>query len=253
MSPVRKRRSAARRTAGKRRRSSAKAESKVKRKPSRASKAKPKPRAVAKARKTKPAAKARRRGKPRLKAVLGGKAPRGANSRSGRGRRRPAPLPFPPVQAASEKQRRIFEMVRARVAFHSAIQGLEASAAEQPTGPGKWTPRQHALHLAHRDQEVGRVLESALHGIAPSWADYYIEETCRFNAGGIDGLAHLDWDEAKRLLLSARMELMEALESIPDETDETWGTRHPFGAMLGDLADNDRHHAEIVKRWRVTG
>ncbi|HYM80291.1 MAG TPA: DinB family protein [Candidatus Limnocylindria bacterium] len=142
-------------------------------------------------------------------------------------------------------------MVRARVAFHSAIQGLEASASEQATGPGEWTLREHALHLAHWDEEVGRVLESALHGIPPSWADFDAEETHRFNAAGLDGLRHLGWDDARRRLLSARMELMEALESIPDESDQVWGASHPFGAMLKDLAWNDRHHAEIIKRWRV--
>jgi hypothetical protein len=49
------------------------------------------------------------------------------------------------------------------------------------------------------------------------------------------------------------MELMDALEAISEEPDDVWRQSHPFGAMLADLAENDRHHADIIKRWRLEG
>jgi len=111
--------------------------------------------------------------------------------------------------------------------------------------------RDHALHLCHWDAEVSRLLESTLHGIPPSWDDYDNDDLDRFNAQGIEGLRHLSWDDVRRLLMTSRMDLMEALESIPEEPDEVWKPPHPFAAMLKDLAWNDRHHADIVKRWRL--
>jgi DinB superfamily len=164
--------------------------------------------------------------------------------------KKPAP-PFPATKNASAKQRLILDLVRARVAVQGALQGLQPPTVEQRPASGSWTVRDHALHLCHWDAEVSRALESALHGIPPSWADFAADETDQFNHSGVEGLRQLSWDDVRRLLLSSRMALMEALESISEESDQPWQPSHPFGAMLKDLADNDRHHADIIKRWRL--
>lgn len=163
------------------------------------------------------------------------------------------PRPFAGALAgSSEKQRLLFEMVRARVAVHAALQALPPSVSEERTGPGrKWTVREQVLHLCHRDLEANRALESALHGVAPSWADFDRDETDRFNAEGLGELRHLAWEDAHQLLLKGRNELMAALDSISEEPANAWSPEHPLGAMLLDLAGNDRHHADIIKRWRT--
>ena len=53
---------------------------------------------------------------------------------------------------ASEKERVLFELERARVAVTAAIQGLGAAAADRPVAPGKWTVREIVLHLVVRDR-----------------------------------------------------------------------------------------------------
>jgi len=165
--------------------------------------------------------------------------------------KKPVPPPFPATQGASAKQRMVLELVRARVAVQGALQGLQPPMVEERPASGSWTVRDHALHLCHLDAEVSRALESALHGIAPSWADFDEDDTDEFNSTGVEALRHLDWDDVRRLLLSSRMALMEALESISEEPEEPWQPSHPFAAMLKDLAENDRHHADIIKRWRL--
>jgi hypothetical protein len=45
--------------------------------------------------------------------------------------------------------------------------------------------------------------------------------------------------------------LMEAVEGVPEQPAEIWSPEHPFGWMLNGLPPHDRHHAEIIKRWRA--
>ena len=155
------------------------------------------------------------------------------------------------LAVASDKQRLLFEMIRARVGVHAALQGLVPASAQEPTAPGKWSVREHVLHLCSWDREVTRAVESARHGVAPSWADYDRDETDRFNAAGLASLRHLGWEDAQRLLATARDRLMEELDAIPDEPSEVWNREHPMGAMLYDLVVNDGHHAAAIKRWRT--
>ena len=71
------------------------------------------------------------------------------------------------------------------------------------------------------------------------------------NAELMAPLRALDWDEALRLLHRARELLMEELESVPEEPADVWSPDHPFGWMLQALPPHDRHHAEVIKRWRA--
>jgi DinB family protein len=157
---------------------------------------------------------------------------------------------FPQRETASVKQLVLFEMVRARASVMAAVHGLEDATAEAPTEPGKWSIREHVLHLCHWDYEVMRFLDSALRGQAPPWDGLGPEEGERFNDEGVAGLRHLAWSDAQRLLLSGRMKLADEVEAVPEEPAEVWQPEHPFGAMLRDLAWNDRHHADLIKRWR---
>jgi hypothetical protein len=175
--------------------------------------------------------------------------------RGGRPRRRAitpaAPsLSFPQAQDGSAKQRLLFEMIRARVAVNAAVQGLEPASGEEPTGAGDWTVRRHVLHLIAWDRAVARALESALLGAPPPWAGFARAQVEAFHAPAVEELSRLDWNEALRRLFFERDQLMDALESVPELPAESWAPDHPFGAMVADLASNDRHHAEIIKHWR---
>jgi hypothetical protein len=54
-----------------------------------------------------------------------------------------------------------------------------------------------------------------------------------------------------RQLHATRRQLIEELESVPDEPAEVWTDAHPFGWMLWALVPHDRHHAEVIQQWRA--
>ena len=173
-------------------------------------------------------------------------------SRSKRAPARQAPPPaFPQTAGSSARQRLMFDLVRARVAVHAAVQGLMGGATDEPLATGQWSAREHLLHLLHRDREVARHLESVRGSAAPPWERWGARETDAFNAAGVAEFHQLDWDETLRRLHAQRQALMEMLESLADDAPEPWTKEHRFGALLHDLIDNDRHHAEAIKRWRT--
>ncbi len=66
----------------------------------------------------------------------------------------------------------------------------------------------------------------------------------------METVEHLSWAEALDMLRSTREELLEALESVPEEPIEVWAETHAFGEMLMGLPPHDMHHADQVRRWR---
>ena len=173
---------------------------------------------------------------------------------AGRRRKGPrvAPPPaFPQTAGASDKQRVLFRLVRARAQVLAAVQGLVVGAAAQPLGVGKWTAREVVLHLACRDRARLREFEPALRGVPVSWQDLDEAEMAVVNARELAGVSHLAWDEALRLLLSTRESLMEALDDVPEEPADVWEPGHAFGWMLDVLPKHDEHHARQIKNWRA--
>ena len=159
---------------------------------------------------------------------------------------------FPQRAGASARQIVLFEMVRARAAFQAAIQGLSPGAANQPVEGRGWSAREVVLHLVTRDQARLRELEAILRGATPSWKGIEDPAMARINAEMMEPLLQHDWEEALRLLHHTRQQLLEAVETVPEEPDEVWTESHGFGWMLRALPPHDRHHAEIIKRWRTT-
>jgi hypothetical protein len=176
--------------------------------------------------------------------------------------RRPAPrppaAPAPPVPqafagaraGATARELLLFDLERARVSLHAALHGLTAAGAEVPMAPGKWSPRQLALHLVFWDRAVLPWIEPA----------YRRNERMPFdrsrlhenNAAGLATLDHHTWDEAWRLLHESRGAVREAFEAIPEEPEEVWGETHALGGLIRILAWHDRHHADQLKAARVT-
>jgi hypothetical protein len=52
------------------------------------------------------------------------------------------------------------------------------------------------------------------------------------------------------MLDATRRELQERLARVPEEPLAVWQPAHPFGWMMEALHLHDRHHAEIIRRWR---
>jgi hypothetical protein len=166
-------------------------------------------------------------------------------------RAKPAPAPsFPQREGASAKHLVVFEMLRARAAFHAAIQGLGPGAASRPLAPGAWSVREHVLHLCHWDEQAVHQVEPVSRGTPPPWHANTKEDDDRMNAEAQARLAHLGWDDALRRLHMIRAELIEALEFVSSDPAEPWLETHPLGYMLRDIASHDRHHADVIKRWR---
>jgi len=170
-----------------------------------------------------------------------------------RSRRRSEPVPpaFAQRASASERQIVLFEMMRHRAAFLAAIQGLPPAAANEAPGGG-WSVREIVLHLVTRDQARLRELESVLRGAVPSWKGVDDTTMARINADLMKPLLHHDWEESLRLLHRTRQQLLEAVETVPEEPEVVWTESHGFGWMLRALPPHDRHHAEAIKRWRAT-
>jgi uncharacterized damage-inducible protein DinB len=168
-------------------------------------------------------------------------------------RRHPAPPPaFPQAQSGTGRQKLLFELVRARVGVHAAVQGLVPASAEQPTQHRGWSVRQHVLHLHATDRAVLRSIEGALLGHTPEWTLLPPDQRETFEQDGVVPFLHLDWAEALRRLHAGRDQLMEALESVPDEPASVWEQGHPFAELLALVIAGDREHAEAIKRWRTT-
>ena len=165
--------------------------------------------------------------------------------------RKPAKASFPQRAEASPKQLVLFELIRARAALHAALQGLVPGQAGAPMGAGKWSIRETVLHLITRDQARLRELEAALRGLTPSWKGADDARMGAINAELLAPITRLEWEEALRLLQLTRLQLIEAVESVPEESAEVWADEHPFGWMLRVLPAHDRHHADIIKRWRA--
>lgn len=167
-------------------------------------------------------------------------------------RKKPAPAPaFPQRAEASAKQLFLFDLIRARATLLSALQGL-ASRTSDPVAPGKWSPREIVLHLVTCDQDCLRELESTLRGTPASWKSAPRPDWAKINETSLARLRHHEWDEALRLLHRTRQQLIEELESVPEEPADVWRPEHPFGSIMGALPPHDRHHAEQIKHWRAT-
>jgi uncharacterized damage-inducible protein DinB len=162
-----------------------------------------------------------------------------------------APPAFPQAAGASARNELLFRMVRARAAVLAAVQGMSAAAAEQPLAEGKWSCRETILHLVTRDRARLREMEAALRGLWPSWNGSDSARQAQINDQDLVPLRRLSWEDAVRLLLTTRQQLMEAVESIPEEPSEVWSESHPLGWMFQRLPAHDLHHADIIKSWRT--
>jgi hypothetical protein len=167
-----------------------------------------------------------------------------------RKRRAATPPAFPQAESASPKQRLLFDLVRSHTSVAAAIQGLVENVANLPLGDGKWTVRETLLHLITRDRIRLREMERALRGITSSWQHISPAEQDAINAHDLGALAHIKWEEAVRLFHTTRRQLIEAIESVPEEPAHVWAEDHPFGWMMTRLPAHDRHHAEAIKRSR---
>jgi len=161
-----------------------------------------------------------------------------------------APLVFPQRAGASVKLAVLFEMARARTAVLAAIQGLVPGSAERPHAEGRWNTRQHVLHLAFCDETYVIDLEIVRGGATPARVNSTKEDDDRENAEALARMDHLSWDEAQRLLHTARLRLLEAVEAV-GETESVWDEGHLFRRILRSAAVHDRHHADAIKRWRT--
>ena len=145
----------------------------------------------------------------------------------------------------------MFRMVRARASVLAAVQGMSAATAEQPFAHGTWNTRETLLHLVTRDRARLREMEAALRGVRPSWDGHDPARQAVVNEQDLAPLRKLSWDDAVRLLLTTRQELMEAVESIPETPEDVWSEAHPLGWMFQRLPNHDLHHADIIKHWRT--
>jgi hypothetical protein len=169
--------------------------------------------------------------------------------------RKAAPAAFASQRAgASAKDLLLFDIERARVAVLAAIQGLGGGTAMQPVAPGKWSVHEIVLHLAVRDRIRLEEFDSMRAGNDASWAGVTdTAEQAAENEAGLVPLRGMSWDDAVRLLMTTRAELLERLQAVPAVPAEVWSESHAFGAMMHRLPGHDRGHAEAIKNARIAG
>lgn len=161
----------------------------------------------------------------------------------------PKPRPFAgAMENASAKDLAIFDLVRARVEVQAAIQGLQPDTANRPIEAGKWSPREIVLHLHYWDREMLPYVERAWRHDEkpPHTKDQILTENDAF----LGELGHHDWDEARRLLQHSREQILEELQSVPEEPAEMWSSEHALGRLIRILSHHDRHHAAVLKDAR---
>ena len=153
------------------------------------------------------------------------------------------------IAGASAKDLALFDLVRARVEVHGAIQGMLAASAETPVGEGKWNPRQIVLHLHFWDREMLPHVEPAyLHNRRPPHTK---DDILAENAASQEELTGHDWEVAKRMMQQSREAMLEALQSLPEEPADMWSGEHALGWLIRILSHHDRHHAAVIKDART--
>lgn len=169
--------------------------------------------------------------------------------------KRAAPAAFAPQKAgASAKELLLFDLERARVAVLAAIQGLGAGSAMQPVGEGKWSIHEIVLHLSVSDRLRLQEFDALLAGVPASWSSVAgTPSGPAMNEANLAPLRERSWDDAVRLLMTTRAELLERLQAVPAEPEDVWTASHPFGLIMRRLPEHDRHHAEAIKNARIAG
>jgi hypothetical protein len=166
----------------------------------------------------------------------------------------PNPIRRAAREAASEpwtRGRLIGALASARAEFVEAIAGLTPREAEKAMGLGRWNVRELVLHIVARDQARLREMEAALAGTEASWQHLTPEQQSRVNAQEVGALRAHTWEQAQQLLDASRREVQERLSQVPEEPLAVWQPSHPFGWMMEALHRHDRHHAEVIRRWRA--
>jgi hypothetical protein len=176
-------------------------------------------------------------------------------ARAGKPAARPAPAAFAQQKAeATAKDLLLFEIERARVAVLAAIQGLGAGSAMQPVAEGKWSTHEMVLHLSVRDRVRLEEFDALLAGVPASWLSVAgTPSEAAMNEAHLAPLREVSWDDAVRLLMTTRAELLGRLQAVPAEPTDVWSLSHPFGDMMRRLAVHDRKHAEAIKNARIAG
>jgi len=149
------------------------------------------------------------------------------------------------------RARIISALATARAGLLDAVTGLTPREAEKAMSPGKWNVRETVLHLVARDRARLAEMDAALAGTPASWRAHGPEEYARLNAEELAPLRAHSWDQAMALLDATRRELQERLAAVPEEPAEVWQPSHPFGWMMEALYEHDRHHAQVIRRWRA--
>jgi len=166
-----------------------------------------------------------------------------------------APSAFAPQKAeATAKDLLLFDIERARVAVLAAIQGLGAGSAMQPVGEGKWSIHEIVLHLSVSDRLRLEEFDALLAGVPASWSSVAgTPSGPAMNEANLAPLREQSWDDAVRLLMTTRAELLDRMQAVPAEPEDVWTASHPFGAIMRRLSEHDRHHAEAIKNARIAG
>jgi uncharacterized damage-inducible protein DinB len=149
------------------------------------------------------------------------------------------------------RARVISALATARAGLLEAVTGLTPREAEKAMSPGKWNVRETVLHLVARDRARLAEMEATLAGTEASWRAHSPEDYARLNAEELAPLRTHSWDQALALLDSTRRDLQERLAAVPEEPTDPWQPAHPFGWMMEGLHQHDRHHAQLIRRWRA--
>lgn len=149
------------------------------------------------------------------------------------------------------RARVISALATARAGVIDVITGLTPREAEKAMSPGKWNVRETVLHLVARDRARLAEMDAAAQGTAPSWQSHKPEDYARLNAEELAPLRSHTWDQTLQMLDATRRELQERLAAMPEEPVAMWQPSHPLGWMFQALHEHDRHHAQIIRRWRA--
>jgi len=136
-----------------------------------------------------------------------------------------------------------------RDALLAAVRGLDATAAERPIAPGKWSPKQVVLHMAFWDEWMLGVLPAAI-GRERRPEPLTPERVDELNALAVESGAALGWNEVKALFASQRSLLLAMLAAVPAAPAARWTSAHALGEVIGGYWEHDLQQAAKIRAAR---
>ncbi len=148
---------------------------------------------------------------------------------------------------ASDRQQALSSLAEARRELLAAIEGLSDDQLSRASCLGDWAAKDILSHIASWEEACARDFRRIAAGDAPGLAAFKEERVNEYNAALMAFRLHLPAAQARREFETARAEILEAVEGLPDGEF----AEGRFARLITNVqAGHDRDHASHIREWR---